>query len=92
MQTANQGESDQIRARAAEMLQWMATAEAQNGQFGEGVVERACELAGEALIQIRAREQERLQDQTGEGDQIQEQTQSGALNQNQNGAGSKGGK
>lgn len=68
IQTANQGESDQIRARVAEMLQWMSQTMAQDrageeGDFGQGVAERARVIAGEAE-QIRTGAQAQSQTQT----------------------------
>jgi hypothetical protein len=81
-QTANQGESDQIRARVAAMLQWMATTEAQGKEFGQGVSERAREIAGAA-------EQEPNQNQNQERNQ--NQRQNGEPEQNQSGE-AKGGK
>jgi len=49
VQASNQGESEQVRARVAEMLQWMAQTENQGEDFGQGVAERAREIAGAAL-------------------------------------------
>ena len=48
VQAANQGESTQIRARVAEMLQWMASTQAEGADFGQGVMERARLITGEA--------------------------------------------
>jgi hypothetical protein len=100
-QTANWGEAGQIKARVAEMLQWMSTAMvqgvAQGDEFGQGVAERARESAGEA-DQLRTQTRNQTQTQTLSQDDSQEQ--SGATYQNQNGEvdhspsgqGSKGGK
>jgi hypothetical protein len=48
VRAANQGESTQIRTRVAEMLQWMASTQAEGADFGRGVTERARAIAGEA--------------------------------------------
>ena len=53
LQTANQGESDQIRAQVAAMLQWMQATMArgdlgQDQDFGQGVTTRAREIEGAA--------------------------------------------
>lgn len=83
IQTANQGESDQIQARVAEMLQWMEQTMAQNREgedveFGQGVAERARVIAGEAeqictrtQLQTQTQLQEQDQQQDGEGSQYQ---------------------
>jgi hypothetical protein len=91
IQTANQGDSDQIRARVAEMLQWMSASmdqgpTAQGEEFGQGVTERAREIAG-AAEQLRAQTQTQTQSQEQTQTQTQEQSheQSGSANQNQNG-------
>jgi hypothetical protein len=100
LQTANQGESDQIRAQVAEMLQWMATSLAQGNasqtmtqgdQVGQGVTERAREICGVA-DQIQTQSQLRTQTQDQTQTQTQDQTQSGSTDQSQGGQGRKGGK
>lgn len=77
--TANQGESQQLQARVAEMLQWMSMNMAQgstavDGEFGQGVASRAHDIAGEA-DQVRTQSQLRTQDQTQTQTQDQTQTQ-----------------
>lgn len=96
-QTANKGESQQIQAQVAEMLQWMSMNMAEgttgaNGEFGEGVAERACEIAGTAdqiktQSQLRTQTQDKVQDQTQ--DKVQDQTQD--KTQTQQGPGYAGG-
>jgi hypothetical protein len=70
VQTANQGESSDIRNRVAEMIQWMASTQAHGEDYGQGVAERAREICGACE-----------QHQNGQLDQNQEQEQNGALNQ-----------
>ena len=66
VQASSQGESEQVRARIAEMLQWMAQTEYQAEDFGQGVAERAREIAGAA-------EQNQNQEQNQNGQQNQKQ-------------------
>ena len=85
VQTTNQGESNEIRARVAEMLRWMATTETQGEEYGQGVTERAREISATCEQNHNG-----TPDGAPDGTQNQEQEQNGALNQNgelnQNGA------
>ena len=81
VQATNQGESEQIRSRVAEMLQWMATTHAQAGDFGQGVTERTREIAG-ACEQNQNGEPEQLQNEEQQQTQEQVQNQNGEMNQN----------
>jgi hypothetical protein len=90
LQTANKGESDQMRAQAAEMLRWMSDTVGQgtaikSEDFGQGVTTRAREIVGTAdQVQTQSQLRTQTQDQT--------QDQSGSTSQNQSAQGSKGGK
>jgi len=79
VQTANQGESAEIRNRVAEMVQWMATAQVQGEDYGQGVTERAEEISGACE---KHQEGQLEQNQNREQNQHQEQEQNDALNQN----------
>lgn len=78
VQAANQGESSQIHSRVSEMIQWMATTQAQGEDYGQGVTERAREISGACTHY-----------QGGQLEQNREQEQNGALNQNSEARGSR---
>ena len=52
LQASNGGESEQVRALVAEMLQWTLTTEAEGKDYGQGMAERARQIAQAARGQL----------------------------------------